>query len=479
MLRTADAYWQGLRDGREVYYRGQRVADVTAHPALGLGARHTALDYLLAEDPAHRPLLVTADGAGAPVSRYFHIPRTADDLRRRNDLIETVTRAGNSFVPLIKEIGTDAIFALMIVAAQVDRQAGTGYVRRVEEFYRHCRDGDRAMAVAQTDVKGHRGLRPHEQAEPDTYVHVVERRSDGIVVRGAKAHTTNAVYADEIIVLPTRALGREDADWAVAFAVPAATRGVRMLASPRGFSATSTFDNPLSARYKTVESLTIFEDVFVPMERVFLLGEWQAAGPLAKTFVEFHRFTAVSYKPPLLELLLGAAALLADYNGIATAGHVRDKLVQLIMYLETVRGLTRAAALECQVKEGIAVPNVVYANAAKYHFAAHYHDAVRAVQDIAGGLVVTAPMEEDWREPATRAAMERYLVGTVGAEERLRAMNLVRDLTASDLGGYLEVLAIHAEGSLEAQKLTVLMDTDLDAYKAYARRAAGIGEPQP
>src|SRR3990170_1351783 len=474
MLRTAEAYWQGLRDGREVYLRGQRVEDVTTHPALARGARHTALDFHLAEDPALRPLMVT-DGPDGPYSRYFHLPRTAADLRRRNELIETVTRRGNSLVPLVKEIGTDAIFAMLIVAPAVDRQAGAVYTRRVEAFHRHCRDVDLTMAVAQTDVKGDRSLRPHQQTQPDTYVHVVERRRDGIVVRGAKAHTTNALYAAEIIVLPTRALGREDADYAVAFAVPAATKGVRFLASPRGFSSTSAFDHPLSARHQIVESLTVFEDVFVPMERVFLLGEWQAAGLLAKTFVEFHRFTAVSYKPPLLELLIGAAALLADYNGIAAAGHVRDKLVHLLMYLETMRGLTHAAAAECTMKEGLAVPNVVYTNAAKYHFAAHYHDAVRAVQDIAGGLTVTGPVEDDWNAPETRAAMERYLVGAgVDAETRLRAMNLVRDLTASDLGGYLEVLAIHAEGSLEAQKLTVLMDTDLEPYKAYARRLAGI-----
>jgi len=474
MLRTAEAYWQGLRDGREVYLRGQRVEDVTTHPALARGARHTALDFHLAEDPALRPLMVT-DGPDGPYSRYFHLPRTAADLRRRNELIETVTRRGNSLVPLVKEIGTDAIFAMLIVAPAVDRQAGAVYTRRVEAFHRHCRDGDLTMAVAQTDVKGDRSLRPHQQTQPDTYVHVVERRRDGIVVRGAKAHTTNAVYADEIIVLPTRALGREDADYAVAFAVPAATKGVRYLASPRGFSSTSVFDHPLSARHQIVESLTAFEDVFVPMERVFLLGEWQAAGLLAKTFVEFHRFTAVSYKPPLLELLIGAAALLADYNGIAAAGHVRDKLVHLLMYLETMRGLTHAAAAECAMKEGLAVPNVVYTNAAKYHFALHYHDAVRAVQDIAGGLTVTGPVEEDWNAPDTRAVMERYLVGAgVDAETRLRAINLVRDLTASDLGGYLEVLAIHAEGSLEAQKLTVLMDTDLEPYKAFARRLAGI-----
>ncbi len=476
MLRTAEGFWSGLRDGREVYYRGQRVDDVTAHPALGLGARQTALDFHLAEDPAYRDLVVTTDGVQADaISRYFKIPRDAPDLLKRNELIETVTRLGDTFVPLIKEIGTDALFALMLVCADVDRAAGTSYLERVKRFYAHCRDGDLAMAVAQTDVKGDRSLRPHQQASPDTYVHVVENRRDGVVVRGAKAHTTNAIYADEIIVLPTRALSAEDADYAVAFAVPANSRGLRFLTSPRGFGATSEFDNPLSARYKTVESLTVFDDVFVPSDRIFLLREWQAAGALAKTFVEFHRFTAISYKPPLLELLLGAAALMADYNGISRASHVRDKLAYLLMYLETVRGLTKAAAVACVDRGGIAVPNVTYTNAAKYHFAVHYHDAVRAVQDIAGGLVVTAPMEEDWQSPATRPAMERYLVGATGdAEARLRAVNLVRDLTASDLGGYLEVLAIHAEGSLETQKLTVLMDADLEPYKAYARGIAGI-----
>jgi len=169
------------------------------------------------------------------------------------------------------------------------------------------------------------------------------------------------------------------------------------------------------------------------------------------------------------------AALMADYNGIAKAAHVRDKLVKLVMYLETVRGLTKAAALECQYRQSLAVPNVVYTNAAKYHFADRYHEMARLVQDIAGGLVVTAPMEEDWQNPETRADMERYLGGAgATAEQRLRAINLVRDITASDLGGYLELLAIHAEGSLETQKLTILMDADLTPYYDYARQLAGI-----
>jgi aromatic ring hydroxylase len=480
-LRTPEAYLEGLRDGRVVFYRGERVDDVTNHPALSRGALHTAIDFRLAEDAGYQDLVLAKDSeTGRTISRYYVIPRTSQDLLQRRLLIETVTREARAVVPLVKEIGTDALFALMIVSADLG-DAGADYARRVRAFYEWCRNEDLTLAVAQTDVKGDRSLRPHQQPNPDAYVRVVEERGDGIVVRGAKAHTTNAVLADQIIVLPTRAMGAEDRAYAVAFAVPANAPGLRFIASPRGFSATSQFDNPVSARTKMVESLTVFDDVFVPWERVFLKGEWQAAGALAKTFVEFHRFTAVSYKPPLLELLIGATAQVAEYNGIERAAHVRDKIAAALMYLETVRGLTKAAAAAPRIRQGIAVPDVVYTNAAKYHFAVHYHDLVRTVQDIAGGLIVTAPMAEDWAHPEIRRDMERFL-GTgarASAEARLRAVNLVRDITASDHGGYLEVLAIHAEGSLEAQKLTILMDTDLEPYKAYARRLASIAGDGP
>jgi len=478
-LRSPEEFLHSLRDDRRVIYRGQAVEDVTAHPHLGRGAAHVAVDFRLAHERSAEPLFVDRDDPDRPASRYFTIPRNTSDLVRRRDVIEQVTREARSFVPIVKEIGTDALFALMIVTAQVARTLDTPYHERVRAYYERCRDGDLAMAVAQTDAKGDRSRRPSEQAHPDVHVHRVRETREGIIVRGAKAHTTNAVFANEIIVLPTRAMAEADADYAVAFAVPANTPGLTMVASPRGFSATSEFDNPLSSRYSLTESLTVFDDVLVPWERVFLCGEWRYAGALAKTFVEFHRFTAVSYKTPLLELLLGSAALIADQHGLLGAAHVRDKLARLIMYLHTGRGLTTAAASECRITEGIAVPNPILTNAAKYQFARGYHGAVRDVQDLAGGLIVTGPAEEDWAAPEVRALIEPYLGGRagIGAEDHLRVTNLIRDLVASDLGGYLEVLAIHAEGSLEAQKLTVLMDYDLEPLKRAAARAAGVAAP--
>ena len=476
-LRTPQQYLESLRDGRRVFYRGQRVEDVTRHPVIGVAARHAAIDYEMAEGEAFRDLAVV-DGR----SRYYAVPRNADDLLARSKLIEEATRLGGTLVVLIKEIGTDALFGLTLVCAEVDKRLGTGYLERVRAFHERCATADLALAVAQTDVKGDRGLSPSEQAakcHPDAYLRVVERRPDGIVVRGCKAHTSVSTNANEIIVLPTRAMAEADADYAVAFAVPADAPGLTMIASPHGGTVAekNAFEHPISAQHKMMETLTVFDDVFVPNERVFLAGEWQAAGPLALTFVEFHRFTAVSYKLPLVDALVGTALLLAEYNGIERAGHVRDKLAWLIAYAEGLRALTETAARRCRVQgPGVAVPDPMTVNTAKLHFASNYHQAVARVQDIAGGLLVTYPAEEDLRSAELGPLVRRYLGGKLGVdvEARLRAINLAADLTASDFGAYQEVLAVHAEGSIEAEKLTILRNYDAPAARAYARRLAGI-----
>jgi aromatic ring hydroxylase len=474
-LRTVDEYKQSLRDGRAVFFRGERVADVTAHPVIGLAVEHAATDYLMAEDPRYQQLAVVHEG-GARYSRYYHLPRGAGDLMARKDLIAAATREGATLVVLIKEIGTDALLALTIMGERMAAAGKLPYRERIRDFYFHCRDNDLAVAVAQTDVKGDRALGPSAQEHPDYYVRIVEERRDGIVVRGAKVHTSVSTNANEIIVLPTRAMRPEDKSYAVAFAVPANAPGLKMIASPHGSAPKDPFEHPISARHKMMETLTIFDDVFVPRERVFLQGEAEFAGPIALAFVRFHRFTAVSYKLPLLELMAGAAYAIAEANGTLRAGHVRDKLTQLAAYHTMVRGLIEHAAASCTIEEGVAVPNTLLTNVAKYHFAHNYHQAVQIVQDLAGGLLVTAPAAEDLASEATREYVLRYLGGAKGfdSEKRLRLLNLIGDLTASDFGGYQEVLAVHAEGGLEAEKLQAYREYDFAPHAAYARHLAGI-----
>src|SRR5207247_1892519 len=198
-------------------------------------------------------------------------------------------------------------------ATSVDQTHGTEYSRRVRTFREYCCTNDLAVAVAQTDVKGDRSLAPSAQADPDLYLHITERRRDGIVVRGAKAHTSVSTNANELIVLPTRAMGEGDRDYAVSFAVPVATPGLVLLASAYDSDAatSSAAEHPISARHKMMETTTVFEDVFVPWERVFLAGEYEFAGPLALAFVENHRFTAISYKLTLVDALIGSALMMA------------------------------------------------------------------------------------------------------------------------------------------------------------------------
>jgi aromatic ring hydroxylase len=473
-LRTPAEYVASLRDGRAVFYRGKRIEDVTTHPMTSVAVRHAALDYEMAEDPRYRSLAITEEG----YSRYFKIPRDSEDLLKRSALIEAATREGKTLVLLIKEIGTDALFWLHAMSGTL----GEPYAGRIRAFYERCRDEDLAMAVAQTDVKGDRSKGPSEQLEPDAYVRVVDRRADGIVVRGAKVHTSVGVNANELIVLPTRAMTEADKDYALAFAIPLDTRGLTLIASPYLSTAGKRpGEFPISAEHKMVETLTIFDDVFVPWDRVFMCGEWRLAGELARGFVEFHRFTAISYKLPLVDALVGAALLAAQVNGLERAGHIREKLSWLVSYAETLRALTHHAAERCTTVAGIAVPDTLLVNIAKLQFAQGIHTAFQHVQDIAGGLLVTYPAQEDLEHPAYGPAVRRYLRGAAGTDgiDRLRVMNLISDLTVGDFGGYQAVLAIHAEGSIEAEKLTILSQYPREQAMAYARWLGGIERTAP
>ena len=477
-LRSPDQYVQSLRDSRTVYFGGQLVDDVTVHPVIARAIRHASVDFEIADDPEVRPLAVI-DGDD-PFSRYFLEPRSTSDLVDRALLIEIATSRCNTLVPLIKEIGTDALFALRRIGRQLDRQrSDSERSDRITAFFNHCRNNDLAMSVAQTDVKGDRSLGPSAQSNPDSYLRIVERRTDGIVVRGAKVHTSCTPNTNELIVLPTRAMSAADADWAVSFAIPVDTPGLVLVASPYGSHTGDEFDSPISSQRLMMETTTLFNDVFVPNERVFLDGQYELAGPLALAFVDYHRFTAIAYKLPLVDALVGSAALMADMNGISRAAHVRDKLTALISYAETLRALVESSALRGTPDDaGVFVPDPLIVNIAKSHFAHGYHHALQQVQDLAGGLLVTAPGGADFANPDIGPILTSLLGGRDGidGEQRIRALNMVSDLTTREFGGYHAVLAIHAEGSLEAEKMMISRSYDPTRVLAYARHLAGIDQ---
>jgi 4-hydroxybutyryl-CoA dehydratase/vinylacetyl-CoA-Delta-isomerase len=324
-------------------------------------------------------------------------------------------------------------------------------------------DTDAAVAVALTDVKGDRSLHPHAQkGHQDYYVRIVSRRDDGIVVSGAKAHISHAVAANEIVVLPCRAMTKDDADYAVAFAVSPSAKGVIQIGNA------GDGQHPL----------LVFDNVFIPTERVFMAGEWQYAHQMPYSFATYHRLSADTYKYCEFEVFVGVAALLAEYNGLEKVPHVRDKMAWLVMWLEGTDALGKAAVENCEFDEsGTAYPNTLYSNVAKHFYASNYHEAEKIMSDIAGGLLSTLPHMKELDNPATSKYIKKYL----GINEKLTAEDRMKIFQlAQHLCGYFNGnVTIHAEGSMAAQKMMLYAFADWDRYKALAKRQVGIATDHP
>jgi len=291
----------------------------------------------------------------------------------------------------------------------------------------------------------------------------VERRADGIVIRGCKMHTSGAVAAEELIVAPTRAMRKEDADYAVSCAVPVDAPGVKLIArEAQGMKDPET--SPMTRRDQLLETFTIFEDVFVPWERVFLCGEWEHSGEMANIFASVNRQGYLGADVGKLDIFIGAAHRIAELNGVADAPHVRDKITQMIKLQALIWSTGVSASMHATVREpGVAVPDAVYANTGKHVAMEGHYLATRLLLEIAGGAVETLPAIEDQRAPELKPYFDKYYAGASGtAEERIRLFRFIRDLTASEYAGWWDVEIIHGSGSPAAEWLQMYREYDLD-----------------
>jgi len=451
-MRTKEEFLKSLADGRKVIYRGKLVQDITQHNVLKISALHASKLF-------EYPNRTYEDPNYGKISKYYKIPRNSQDLLERHKLIYDTTIYCNGVFNISQAVGSDALFALMITSRKVDRKYGTNYYNRVMKYFERVVKNDLTIAVAQTDVKGDRSKRPSQQQDPDLYVRVVDVKEKGIVVRGAKAHTTQAAVSDEIIVIPTRAMREEDKDYAIAFAIPANAQGLKMIVRPID-EVEGNSSSILSTKDYEHETLTIFEDVFVPWERVFLFREYDFAGLLATLFATYHRLTALSYRAAMANLFLGTALLAAEANGIKNEKHVRDDIIDIIMYKEILRMSAMTASFYPIIDEEIAIPNPVYINVGKLYTNMNFHNVVRDVIDIVGGIIATMPSEEDIKGEEGKI-IRKYLRGAIDGEERIKVLKLAKELVGlSPMTGYLLTTMIHAEGSIEASKIELFRSYD-------------------
>ncbi len=481
-LMTRDEYIDSLRRlKRRVFIMGQQVENPVDHLLVRPSLNACAMTYELAQQPEHAGLLrATSNLTGQTVNRFTHLHQSAADLVAKvkmQRLLGQVT--GCCFQ---RCVGMDALNALDSVTFEMDQALGTEYHARFRRYLQHVQERDLVVDGAMTDPKGDRRLKPSQQADPDLFVRIVERRPDGIVMRGAKLHQTGALNAHEIVVMPTQTLTEEDRDYAVACAIPTDAPGILMIYGRQPSDTRKLESGQLDVGNREFgghEAVIVLDDVFVPWERVFMAGEYSFSGLLVERFAGYHRQSYGGCKAGVGDVLIGAAQALAQYQGTDRASHVRDKIVEMVHLNETLYACGIACSAEGKpTASGTYLIDLLLANVCKLNVTRFPYEIARLAQDIAGGLLVTLPSERDLAHPEVGPYLEKYLrsVEQVTTEERCRMLRLVENLTLGPGAAAYLTESMHGAGSPQAQRIMLARLADVQEKVRLARRLAGIQE---
>ncbi|MFX1260684.1 MAG: 4-hydroxyphenylacetate 3-hydroxylase family protein [Promethearchaeota archaeon] len=485
-MMTGDEYRASLKKRKplKVYYLGERIDDPNEHPIIKASMNSVALTYDLAHDEENKGLMTTKSVlTGETINRFCHLHKSKEDLQNKVKMLRVLgQRSGTCFQ---RCVGMDAMNAVYLTTYEIDEKLGTDYHQRFIDYVKNAEAQDLVIDGCMTDPKGDRSKRPSEQKNPDVYVHVVERREDGVVIRGAKAHQTGALNSHEHLIMPTLAMRNEDKDYAICCAIPADADGItyyygRQSCDLRRLDETDAGDidcgNPV---YGGQECLIVFDDVFVPNERIFMNGESEFCSRLVESFAAYHRQSYGGCKVGVGDVLIGAAASIAEYNGVPKASHIRDKITEMIHLNETLFscGIACSAAGE-QTPAGNYLVDILLANVCKQNVTRFPYEISRLLQDIAGGLFVTCPSAKEMRNPETREIIEKYLGGAenVSTEDRIKMLRLIENLTLGRAAvGYLTE-SMHGAGSPQAQRIMISRISDIEEKKKLAKRLANIEE---
>ena len=482
MLMIAKEYLESLRRLKlNLYLLGEKVENWVDNPIIRPSVNAVAMTYKLAHEPENEALATTdAMLTGKKVNKFNSLFKSTDDLVRKVKLQRLLgQRTACCFQ---RCVGMDGINAVYSTTYEIDQRYGTEYHHRFREWLKYVQENDLCIAGAMTDVKGHRGVAPSEQADPDMFVHVVERSNDGITVKGAKAHLTGAVNSHEMLVMPTLRMREGDEDYAVSCAIPTDAEGVILVYGRQSCDTRKLEPGDIDVgnyNFGGQESLVILDNVFVPWERVFMCGEKEFAIMLVERFAAYHRQSYGGCKPGIGDVLIGATASMADYNGVRKAPHIRDKLGEMIHLAETIHGCGLACSYAgWRTMAGNYQPDVLLANVCKLNVTRFPYELCRLAEDIAGGLLVTTPSEKDFRHPVIGKYIDKYLKGVpeVTTEARYRMLTLIHAMTFGLVAPSYRTESMHGAGSPQAQKIMIERETDMDAKQRFARSIAGIDE---
>jgi 4-hydroxybutyryl-CoA dehydratase/vinylacetyl-CoA-Delta-isomerase len=461
------------------YLDGNRIENLLENPVTRSVVEATAKLCELAADPKHEGVMTAYSHlTGKKINRNLHVNRSTEDLEKRADMALLTSQSLGTCN--YRCVGCDALNAIASVTYEMDRAKGTAYNERFNTFLKDIQEKDLAVSGAVTDAKGDRAKRILE-GDPDMYVHAVQRRSDGIVVRGAKLHQSGAFAAHRTVVIPGGALRKGEEDYAVAFAVPNSAPGITYVLQYNPLSAereqaNDLFDlgNPQFGQRETC--LMIFDDVFIPNESVFMCGEVEFAGPLIQRFAKTHRMNCGgACKVGFADIIIGAAQLAAEYAGTEKAPHIREAITNMVRISEASHACAIAAAVKGKEEppgSGVYMPDDLFGNVAKISTAHGFWQIMALAGDIGGGLIVTMPSFKELKNPATKGYVEKYLKGAVPAEQRMRITKVLQNWTAGLHGPG----TWHGAGSTQAQMISLHRAANIEEKKRIAKKIAGIGD---
>jgi 4-hydroxybutyryl-CoA dehydratase/vinylacetyl-CoA-Delta-isomerase len=450
--------------------------------------------YDCAFDPEYAPVTTAVSHlTGEVINRFSHIHQSKEDLLKRQQMTRALCHRVGGCTQ--RCMGTDAINALNIVTYDCDKALGTKYYERFIEFLKYFQKYDLIANCAQTDVKGVRGLRPGQQPDPDQYLRIVKTDADGvgidgkpakgIIVRGAKVCNSNAPYVDEIVALPSRFMGADEAEYAVAFSLPGDWDGIKILALPGSHPKRTQLHAPITD-VGDVESMTVFDDVFVPYERVFMNGLENPnvvmyAGYLALMFANYHRHSYTGCKTAVSEVLAGQAALVADLNGISKYQHVKEKISHIIGTAELVYAAGEASAHHAAKFENGWVPDEILTNAGRRLAGEEIYKEYSILADLTGGICASLPTEETYYDPETSTLVNKYSKRNpaFSDEDTHRILRMMENKLCSPFSGAEMVAGVHGGGSPIMETITMMARYDLEPLKNIAKYLAGINEKCP
>jgi len=480
-MMTGEQYVESLRKlNLKVYMFGELIENVVDHPILKPSMNSVKMTYDLAQLEEFEDLMTTKSLiTGNKINRFNNIHQSTSDLIKK---VKMQRLLGQKTASCFQRcVGMDAFNSEFSTTYEMDKALGTNYHERFLKWMKFVEENDYTVDGAMTDPKGDRALAPSQQADPDMYLRVVERRSDGVVVRGAKVHQTGMVNSHEVLVMPTIAMKPEDKDYAISFSVPTDTDGIFMIIGRQSCDTRKLEENADidlgNNTFGGMEALVIFDNVFVPNDRIFMDGETEFSGMLVERFAGYHRQSYGGCKVGVGDVLIGAAALIADYNGAAKASHVKDKLIEMTHLNETLYACGIACSAEgYKTDSGNYIIDLLLANVCKQNVTRFPYEIVRLAEDIAGGLMVTAPSEKDLKNEKLGPYIDKYLKGvsSVSTENRLRVLRLIENLSLGTAAVGYRTESMHGAGSPQAQRIMIARQGNINHKKELAKNIAHV-----